>query len=282
MTPIQAPANGPAGPEQAISPIFIGGVPRSGTTLVRVILDSHPHIHCGTELRAIHALANLWATTDQTARSMLSEHYAMPPEAVREVFADLIRGFLEPAWRASGKPRVAEKTPSNLLAFAHLHALFPRSPLIHVIRDGRDVVASRLERDLDGASGPIDTVKLARLRAQEWVDAMKLRQALSRRPGPGHCYYEVRYEALVRQPVDVLGRLFSYLGEPFDPRVLDFHRTARHVTGTEEWSAEAIRKPIFAESAGRWRHTLGTAEQEAVLDVAGATLRALGYETQHE
>lgn len=259
------------------SPIFVSGVPRSGTTLVRVILDSHPRIFCGTELRVIHALANLWAAADGTARELLASYYSVDTMALRRVFADLILSFLEPSWQASGKPRVAEKTPSNLLVFTQLHLLFPESPLVHVIRDARDVVASRLERHRAAARAPVDGVALAALRAKEWVEAMALRRQLLSDDSIRSRYFEIRYERLVREPQPVLAALFQFLGESFDAAVLDFHRIARNVMGTEEWSAEAVGKPIFTSSIGGWQQKLNAAEVRAITDVAGDALHELGY-----
>jgi protein-tyrosine sulfotransferase len=260
------------------SPIFVGGVPRSGTTLLRVILDSHPRIFCGTELRAVQALAMLWQSASDTAQPLLSQAYATDPQRLRRIFGGLILSFLEPAWRASGKARVAEKTPSNFLAFPQLAVLFPQSPLIHVIRDGRDIVASRLERDRIAAQGkPLDTVALAAVHAREWVEAMALRRAILGNPQLSRCYYEIRYEKLISEPEPALTSLFEFIGERFDPCVLAFHRIERNVAGTEEWSAEAVKRPIFTTSAGRWKHSLSADEHDAVVRVAGGELVALGY-----
>jgi protein-tyrosine sulfotransferase len=261
----------------AAQPIFIGGVPRSGTTLLRVILDTHPNIHCGTELRVVQALANLWSAASQTAQPLLAAFYGLDPEGLRGIFADLIVSFMKPAWLASGKPRVAEKTPWNLLVFPQLRQLFPSSPLVHVIRDGRDVVASRLERDRPGASAAkSDSVAAAAHRAREWVDAMAIRRALLSELADG-LYYELRYEDLVRTPEHALRSLCGFLREEFDPAMLSFYRKQREVTGSEEWSAEAVQRPLFETSIGRWRHALSEPERATVLAIAQPTLRELGY-----
>jgi len=263
---------------QPSDPIFVGGVPRSGTTLLRVILDTHPRIYCGTELRVVQALANLHRSAEQTGLSLLTSAYGVDSTHLQRTFAELILAFLRPAWHASGKPRVAEKTPWNLLAFPQLHRLFPESPLIHVIRDVRDVVASRLERDRIAAAGQsIDTVALAAQRAREWVDAMSIRRRILSEPELARRYFEVRYEALVRTPEPVLRALFAFLEEAFDPNVLAFHRTSREVSGSEEWSAHAVQRPLFESSIGRWQRDLTAREQSAVIEVAGRTLEELGY-----
>jgi hypothetical protein len=265
---------------KAGNPIFIGGVPRSGTTLLRVILDSHPNIYCGTELRVVHALANLWSATEepQTAHT-LRDDYGVDAEASRNIFANLISSFLTPAWVNSGKRRIAEKTPSNLLAFKALRKLFPDSPLIHVIRDARDVVASRLERDRTLPPQGIGPAELAATRAKEWVDAMQLRAEMLADPQLASAYLEVRYESLVQRPQLTLEPVFAFIGEPFDARVLEFHRVERNVAGTEEWSADAVRKSIFTSSIGRWREALTAMELHAVMSVAGRSLQQLGYST---
>src|SRR5262245_47634093 len=107
----------------ATDPIFIGGVPRSGTTLLRVILDTHPNIHCGTELRVVQALTNLWSAAERTGQPLLTTAYGIDDAGLERIFRDLILAFLEPAWRTSGKARIAEKTPWNLLVFPELRRL---------------------------------------------------------------------------------------------------------------------------------------------------------------
>lgn len=256
-------------------PIFIGGVPRSGTTLTRVILDTHPNIHCGTELRVVQAIANLSFAAEHGNAALL-QAYHLDEARVRAIFAELILAFLRPAWANSGKPRIAEKTPSNLWAFPQLRRIFPESPLIHVIRDVRDVVTSRLERDRQ--SDPYaDRVALAAERAREWTSAMRVRDAMLADPHLRQRYHELRYEDLVNTPEPTLRALFDFIDEPFDPKVLEFHSVARNVTGSEEWSAEDVRRPIFTDSTGQWATRLGRAELDAVLAVARDDLLRLGY-----
>ncbi len=257
------------------NPIFIGGVPRSGTTLLRVILDTHPRIHCGTELRIVQALTCLWSSIEQSGQPLLADAYGVDTEQLRRIFGDLLLSFLEPGWRASGKARVAEKTPFNVLVFPELRQLFPDSPLVHVIRDVRDVVASRLERETAGA---VNSIALAGARAEEWVRTMAIRRKILSDEHLSRGYFEIRYEKLVRNPHEVLEPLFEFLGESFDPRVLDFHRVSRSVDGTEEWSADAVRRPIFASSCGRWRQSLGVEEHAAIMRVAQPALEELGYD----
>ena len=260
-------------------PIFIGGVPRSGTTLLRVILDTHPRIYCGTELRVVPALTALWASADQRPDPHLEAAYGIDRERLKRVFNNLILSFLRPAWQLSGKARVAEKTPFNVLVFPELRRLFPDSALLHVIRDVRGVVASRLERDRAGAAGaPLDTVALAASHAAEWVAAMAVRNRMLSERSLARRYHELHYEALATRPREVLAELFAFLGEDFDPSVLSFHRIERNVDGSEEWSAQAVRRPIFTDSCARWRSALGSEELAAVLKVAQPTLESLGYE----
>lgn len=265
------------------NPIFIGGVPRSGTTLLRVILDTHPRIFCGTELRVVPALTALWRTVEQNARPMLESAYAVDAERLRSIFAELVMSFLEPSWEASGKARVAEKTPFNILVFPELRRLFPDALLVHVIRDVRDVVASRLELDRAEAKAQsndsfIDSVALARARAEEWVSAMAVRRRMLLQTGLSRAYFELRYEDLVGNPHSTLNALFTFLGECFDPAVLDYHRVDRNVEGSDEWSAEHVRRPLFVSSCGRWRNCLGAGELTSVLQVAGPVLAELGYD----
>lgn len=229
----------------------------------------------------MQALTALWSSAEHTAQPLLDDALGVDVESLRRIFADLILSFLTPALKESGKPRVAEKTPFNVLVFPELRRLFPNSPLVHVIRDVRDVVASRLERDKAAAGGtPLDTVALASARAGEWASTMAVRRKMLSDKELAQSYFEIRYEHLVNHPEETLRALFAFLGERFDPQVLAFHRISRNVDGSEEWSAEAVRRPLFASSCGRWRRSLNAEEHAAVLQVARRDLEELGYDAR--
>jgi len=92
------------------APIFIGGAGRSGTTLLRVMLDSHPSIACGPELKITTAIAKLWLDCQTGFADALAALH-LPPREVNRILADTITSFMAPFQAASGKPRIAEKTP---------------------------------------------------------------------------------------------------------------------------------------------------------------------------
>jgi hypothetical protein len=127
-------------------PIFIGGAGRSGTTLLRVILDSHPNIACGPELKITPFIASYWYDF-QTRYSQILKEYLIGENEINEIFSRMIISLLERYRIDQGKIRIAEKTPHNVTIFSHLHKIFPESPLVHVVRDGRDVISSLLTMD---------------------------------------------------------------------------------------------------------------------------------------
>lgn len=261
-------------------PIFVGGAPRSGTTLLRVILDSHPSIACGMEIRAVPTIAQLWARCEAEAGGVLWENYGVSRDRLREMFAGLVWTFLRPGLDASGKPRVAEKTPNNLWSFPLLRMLFPESPLIHVIRDGRDVVASRLSQNWKKGDAPIaSTARDAAYHATIWIDAMKLGRRMRSDPNLAQTYIELRYEELIADPKSALEPIFAFIGEPWSDDVLRHHEFERPVHGVEEWSADQVQQPINDKAVARWRRELSP-EQIAVIEaLAGPDLRELGYLT---
>jgi len=240
------------------------------------MLDSHPHIACGPELKLIPALARLWLDCQTSFAPHLRALHLAPPDVTR-VFADTIAALLAPHRQATGKPRVAEKTPGNVFWFGPLHHLFPDSPLVHVIRDGRDVVASLLGIDWRGPDGqPVPFTRDARAAAEYWVASVRAgRQAAARDPGLAGRYVEVRYERLVADPEGELRRLLAFVGEPWDDAVLRHQDFDRDLAG--ETSAEQVRRPVNGSAVGRWRRDLSPGQLEVVRDVAGGLLLELGY-----
>ncbi len=251
--------------------IFVGGCGRSGTTLMRVILDSHPNIACGPEFKVTSSIMSLWAQC-RTVFAEILKSYHLQAEEINGAFADLIRTLLNKYRTSAGKVRIAEKTPGNLFFFQHLHHVFPQSPLIHVIRDGRDVVVSLLTMNwLDANTGqPVAYTRDARKAAEYWVQAIRAGQQLQTEQ-----YLEIRYEDMVCEPERTLRKLFAFLDEPWDPVVLSFHEEKRDL-GSES-SAEQVSRPFYTHSVGRWRTDLTEINKELVKEVAGETLIELGY-----
>lgn len=261
------------------TPIFIGGVPRSGTTLLRMIVDSHSALACGPEMRLIPQICEMYRAAKQAARDAPGAAWELEGEHVRRGFAEMITDLLEPARLLSGKARIAEKTPANGAWFAELRELFPDAPQIHVIRDGRDVVASLLGLDWrDGRTGePFDFVRSARAAAAMWARQIGIARDAFATPEANGRVFELRYEAMIERPRETLEPLFALLGEPWEEQVLDFHLNPRAGAGENETSAAQVSRPLYRESVGRWRRDLTPVQLAEVMDEAGETLAALGY-----
>ncbi|MFO1323961.1 MAG: sulfotransferase [Burkholderiales bacterium] len=257
------------------APIFVGGAGRSGTTLLRVILDSHSRIACGPELKVIPSIAYLWADFQTKYAPFLASSQVGAGDIDR-LFRDLISGLLAPLRAREGKPRSAEKSPNNVFFFRHLHQIFPDATFIHVLRDGRDVVASLLQMDWKTPDGiPIDYTRDPRLGARYWANAVMTGREFARQTAGSSRYFEVRYEELVERPEACLRPLFEYLGEPWEPDVLSFHQRSHELS--DESSADQVTKPLSRGSVGRWRNDLTPTDLAAIKHEAGGLLRDLGY-----
>ena len=257
-------------------PIFLGGAGRSGTTLLRVILDSHPNIACGPELKVTPKLAQLWHEF-QTAHRQTLENYHITPLDTNELFRGIITRLLDGYRITAGKARIAEKSPNNVFYFQHLRVMFPDSPLIQVIRDGRDVVCSLLTMQWINpvTSEPLDYTRDAGKAAVYWTEAVRAGRKLVDKDDSSSRYMELRYEELVTDPEPVLRNLFEFIGEPWRPEVLDYYQQKRDLAG--ESSAEQVSQRLYTSAVGRWQNDLKPADRIAVKDAAGDLLVELGY-----
>lgn len=258
------------------TPIFVGGAGRSGTTLLRVILDSHPNIACGPELTVTPILAELWHGFQTTHQSPLKE-YLLTPADINQIFGQMILALVEKYRIEAGKKRIAEKSPNNVFFFQHLNHIFPESPLIHMIRDGRDVVCSLLTMNwINPQTGePIDYTRDIRKAAEYWVGAVQVGRNAGKISSISPKYMELRYEDVVSDPAPTLKMLFSFIREPWDPIVLKFHEQKRNLAG--ESSAEQVSKPLYTKAVRRWEKDLSDDDKQVVKDVAGDLLIELGY-----
>jgi hypothetical protein len=214
----------------------------------------------------------------------LLSYYHLDVEDLNAMFRQYILSLLDKYREAQGKIRVAEKTPGNIQVFWLLHEVFPDSPLIQVIRDGRDVVSSLLTMswyDSEGnATKPtLDYCNDAIKAAEYWKDCIELgRWALKQGdqyPNYKNRYYELRYEDLIHEPEKTLRPLFEFLEEPWDPVVLDYYKKDRALG--DEASKFQVDKPLYTNSLARWKKDLSQADQYLVLGKVGELLKELGY-----
>lgn len=250
------------------APIFIVGCQRSGTTLLRLILDSHPNVSCGPETRFLASLSRI--TTDEWQR--LSQ-YGFPKEYWHEKVATLFDSFQSDYAHARGKARWADKTPMYALSLEYLDQLFPTCRIIHVIRDGRDVVASHRKR-----WGYVAAVKAV----AKWPHYVTTARAVGLQM-PADRYLEVRYEDVVNNTETTMRRVLAFVGEPWDPAVLEYN-SHRHDVPAAYQSLASDRRSDAGDGGAVYRSRVGAGQRELdpllrflVRLVSGPMLRQLGY-----
>jgi len=249
--------------------VVLGGSPRSGTTLLRRLLDGHASLCCGPEMGLflpirfrLEPLAALSGIDQEELRAMFVGSASQG--ALVDAFSARYRTL-------QGKARWAEKTPQNVRHFGWIAERFPEARLIHVIRDGRDVVCSAREhgerRWIDGrwvwSHHPRPTDWYARAWVADTAHGMRFRG----HPG----YLEVRYEDLATEPEATLRDICAFLDEPFDPDMIPDVPTGA--------DAPPDRGRPNTSSIGRWERDLSAADLAVVEAICGERLRELGYRT---
>jgi protein-tyrosine sulfotransferase len=263
-----------------LRPVVVGGSGRSGTTLMRVILDAHPNLCCGDE-SDIFRRALRWNLGWQET---LAANFDLPAERIKQMVAasrsqtGFIERFAATYAAASNKRRWADKSPKNVLVLPWIFRHFPEARFVHMIRDGRDVASSlrTLPRHkvVDGKLVKLNTWKPIDGCAERWRNFVS--KGLAYRGHPN--YFEVRYEDLVIDPEPILRKLLTFLGEPWDDAVLRFdeaNRNQRDVTRFPQ-NPEVFR-PLYTSSMARWKRDMTADEIDTFKQIAGPLLIKLGY-----
>jgi len=217
-------------------PVFIIGMPRSGTSLTEQILASHPAVFGAGELP-------FWDVAFGAYREA---------ELKRKTDANLIPGvaadYLDRLTALNGSAlRVVDKMPANFLYAGLIHAAFPRARIIHMQRHPIDTCLSIYFQNFF-SMGPYanDLENLAHYYS-EYVRTMNHWRAVL----PATALLEIPYEGLIGDQEGWTRRMLEFIGLPWDPKCLDFHQTDRVVITASKWQ---VRQKINAVSAGRWRN----------------------------
>jgi Flp pilus assembly protein TadD len=233
-------ASGP-GADPGRAPIFIVGMPRSGSTLVEQILGAHPRVRAGGERPD---LGRIVASQEYEHRCSFSRWPAeLLASAAEEVGRAYRAAVTDPVTDAE---RVTDKMPSNFTYLGLLAKALPESRVIHVRRTPADTCLSCFAQLF--ASGQAFTYDLDELgRYYRAYDALMRHWHAALDPG---FLLEVRYEELVSDPETVVRRLLAHCGLEWDPACLDFSQLQRTVRTA---SAEQVRQPLYTRSIGRWQ-----------------------------
>lgn len=269
---------------------FIVARGRSGTTLLRAMLDTHPEMAIPNESHFVVQLARRRARyetaggfdVERFTKDLLSHwafrRWGLPGEEVLAAYeaapptdsASAVRGVYAAYARHRGKERYGDKTPSYVLNIDLLASMFPEARFLHLIRDGRNVAMSYLDADFGS--------KTLGQAAIYWDRFVRAGREAGARLGPDR-YRELRYEELVAEPERVLRDVCAFVGLSFDECMLRYFERADRLDSRR--SLDAHHPNLFKPpTAGMrdWRRDL-TPKHVAVFEaLAGDLLDELGYE----
>lgn len=222
-------------------PVFIVGLPRSGTTLAEQILASHPEVFGAGERRFVplgFAAIPAILGSEKTPVRCLSE----VTEKGLKTVADWHLGKLSAL--DSERRHVVDKMPENFALLGWIAALFPNAAILHCTRDVRDVAVSCWVTNFSRIRWAGDLVHIAE-RVREYRRCAAHYRAVL--PVP---VLEVPYEAMVADQEGTTRRMLDFVGLGWDARCLNFHETERLVKTA---SVAQVRRPIYGKSVARWK-----------------------------
>ncbi|WP_113700385.1 sulfotransferase family protein [Nonomuraea lactucae] len=272
-------------------PVFVVGCPRSGTTMLQLMLHSHPRIAVPPETRFLipaymrrrsfgdmrlaqrrRALAE-WVAGDRTTKfrelKIDKDDYVRQavegPGSLGSVLGTTFRMYAE----RFGKVRWGDKRPSYVKQIEYILRLFPDAQFIHLIRDGRDCVASLKEMPwyTHNSFHAVST----------WAEAIDAGVKL-RRTMPEDGYYELRYEDLTDDPSTELKKLCAFLREDFDPAMVSPREAASVAVPVHKVWHSNTHGEVTRSRVGSWANRLDAWEVSLCEQVLGERLEANGYE----
>ncbi|MBU2644251.1 sulfotransferase [bacterium] len=279
-------------------PVFIIGYERSGTTLLMAMLGCHPHIgipEVGWLFPRIYPWRHTYGdlSVDANFRTMASEMvfglnqplWGMPvnpativddivASARERSFAGIYDAMHQRYLLETGvKKRWGQKTPNNLYFVPQILDCFPNAQFIFIVRDGRDAAATSMSSAF--GAGNIWGAAYTWHKANDFVK--KFRETCD-----DATWYDIRYEDLCLHPETVLKGVCDFIGETYEPAMLDFHQTPIGVARGKQRDHAPLGSPVSGKHIGMYKKFLSVHEQEVYATIAGATHTSYGYETDYQ
>ncbi|XP_071481388.1 protein-tyrosine sulfotransferase 1-like [Diadema antillarum] len=256
--------------------IFIGGMPRSGTTLMRAMLDAHGDVRCGEETRVIPRILSMRA---QWIRSSKEHARLLEAGLTDNVVDDAISAFMLEIIAKHGEPapRLCNKDPFVLKSMLYLHKVFPNGKYLLMIRDGRATVHSIISRKVTITGFDITNYRDC---LKKWNQAVESMYDQCLRVGKGNCL-PVFYEQLVLHPEEWMRKILDFLDLPWDDAVMHHEEHIGKPGGIslsrKEKSTDQVIKPVNLEALSKW---VGHIPPDVVADMASLApmLARLGYD----
>ncbi|HET7681149.1 MAG TPA: sulfotransferase [Xanthobacteraceae bacterium] len=260
------------------APIFIGGMFKSGTSLLRAMLGQHSAIASGLET---YWFDWNWSARESDGMKMmygrLAHCFDMSVAEVTGMAMDsataekFLATLMAEVARRQGKPRWAEKTPGNIAHADRIWAAWPDAKIVHIIRDPRDVFASLVEAKKWDSPEEF---------ADRWVSTIGRGLRLKGEINPSaKSYLAIRYEDLIAAPERTMRRVIEFIGEPWEAAVAQFSGRQEdfdkvlEATGKASTTLERLKEPLSGERVGIWPQVL---TQKHLTEIKRA-INARGY-----
>jgi len=244
------------------APVFIGGMFKSGTSLLRAMLGRHSRLFAGLETQWLAEAARVSNPSERRAwLERLAIFFDVPYPRLQqavddalqvEATLDQVMNFLR---RRDGKARWVEKTPYNVAKIDCILSYWSSAKVIHVVRDPRDVYASLVESE--------KWTKPA-VFAGHWCKTVGAgRNWIGARGGTHPAYHELRYEKLVLFPEVAIREVLTFLDEPWEPEVARFYgrpqdfERVKLATGKASPTLKRLAQPLTDSRIGAWRSIVG-------------------------
>lgn len=273
-------------------PIFVVGCPRSGTTLLQYMLRAHPRISLPTSeshffiplyrnksaygnLSSVESMGNLLTEMykwqggffDEEMHGIKFDVEALANEFHRRgvnTVEGVIAAVFEKNALGEGKARWGDKTPYYALHLPTILEMFPDAQVIHLIRDGRGVAWSLMDRKYDFK------VYSAYIAAKYWQQYVEAARSAGSRLGK-RIYLEIKYEDLLEEPEEQLRKVCEFLGEEYSPALLEYEKPS-------ETTHTLLHKPVQKSNVNKWRRLMTRSQIRIFEGGAGHTLTSFGYE----